>query len=142
MSEIEQMGTVKVNLEVGDPQGRNFQEIELTVDTGSTFTALPATLLRDLGVSVDQTIPSDLADGSTIPADIGWTMVRLAGKTFPTNVIFAGANEPSLLGVVTLEQALLAVDPGTPTPRPGKRPALLENQERKLTTWQNKHWYW
>ena len=111
MSEIEQMGTVKVNLEVGDPQGRNFQEIELTVDTGSTFTALPATLLRDLGVSVDQTIPSDLADGSTIPADIGWTMVRLAGKTFPTNVIFAGANEPSLLGVITLEQALLAVDP-------------------------------
>ena len=105
------MGTVKVNLEVGDPQGRNFQEIELTVDTGSTFTALPATLLRDLGVSVDQTVLSDLADGSTIPADIGWTMVRLAGKTFPTNVIFAGANEPSLLGVVTLEQALLAVDP-------------------------------
>ena len=105
------MGMVTVTIEVGDPQGRNFQEVELTVDTGSTFTALPANMLRDLGVSVDETVPSDLADGSTAPADIGWTMVRLAGKTFPTNVIFAAEDEPSLLGVVTLEQALLAVDP-------------------------------
>ena len=105
------MGTVTVTIEVGDPQGRNFQEIELTVDTGSTFTALPAMMLHELGVSVDETVPSDLADGSTIPAEIGWTMVRLEGKTFPTNVKFAGENEPYLLGVVTLEQALLAVDP-------------------------------
>lgn len=105
------MGTVLVTIEVGDPQGRNFREIELTVDTGSTFTALPATMLRQLGVPVDETVPSDLADGSTTPVDIGWTMVKVAGKTFPTNVIFAGENEPGLLGVVTLEQALLAVDP-------------------------------
>ena len=105
------MGTVLVTIEVGDPQGRDFREIELTVDTGSTFTALPATMLRELGVTVDETALSDLADGSTTPVDIGWTMVKVEGKTFPTNVIFAGENEPVLLGVVTLEQALLAVDP-------------------------------
>ena len=105
------MGTVTVTIDVGGPQGRNFHEVELTVDTGSTFTALPAKMLHELGVPVDRTVSSDLADGSTAPVDIGWTMVKLAGKTFPTNVIFAGENEPSLLGVVTLEQALLAVDP-------------------------------
>ena len=105
------MGTVNVTIEVGDPQGRNFQEVELTVDTGSTFTALPAEMLRRLGVPVDETVPSDLVDGTTAPVDIGWTMVRLEGKTFPTNVIFAADEEPWLLGVVTLEQALLAVDP-------------------------------
>ena len=105
------MGTVTVTIEVGDRQSRNFQEVELAVDTGSTFTALPAKILHELGVPVDETVPSDLADGSTAPVDIGWTMVRLGGKTFPTNVIFAAEDEPSLLGVVTLEQALLAVDP-------------------------------
>lgn len=105
------MGTGTVNIEVGDPQGRNFQEVELTAGTGSTFTALPAKMLHELGVPVDETVLSDLADGSTAPVDVGWTMVRLAGKTFPTNVIFAGEEEPLLLGVVTLEQALLAVDP-------------------------------
>ncbi|MYC29313.1 MAG: hypothetical protein F4X65_04380 [Chloroflexi bacterium] len=105
------MGTVMVTIEVGDPQGSEFREVELTVDTGSTFTALPARMLRELGVKVDETVPSDLADGTTTPVDIGWTMVKVEGKTFPTNVIFAGENEPGLLGVVTLEQALLAVDP-------------------------------
>ena len=35
----------------------------------------------------------------------------MAGDQFTTRVIFAEEGEPSLLGVVTLEQALLAVDP-------------------------------
>ena len=33
------------------------------------------------------------------------------GVEFPTPVIFAEAGEPSLLGVVSLEEAALAVDP-------------------------------
>ncbi len=36
-------------------------------------------------------------------------MTRLEGRTFPTPVMIAGPAEPSLLGVVTLEDALLAV---------------------------------
>ena len=43
--------------------------------------------------------------------DIGWTMVRLEGQVFPTQVTFADEGEPSLLGAVTLRGALLAVDP-------------------------------
>ena len=37
--------------------------------------------------------------------------IRLEGLQFHTPVIFAEENEPSLLGVVSLEQAALAVDP-------------------------------
>ena len=33
------MGTVKVTIGVGDPQGRQFEELDVTVDTGSTYTA-------------------------------------------------------------------------------------------------------
>ena len=43
--------------------------------------------------------------------DIGQTIVRFEGLEFYTLVIFAAENEPSLLGVVTLEEAGLAVDP-------------------------------
>ena len=43
--------------------------------------------------------------------DIGWTVVRVEGQVFATQVTFAEENEPPLLGVVTLEDALLAVDP-------------------------------
>ena len=32
------MGTVKVTIAVGDPQGRQFEELDVTIDTGSTYT--------------------------------------------------------------------------------------------------------
>ena len=105
------MGKLVVTIEVGDQQGNQFEDIEVTVDTGSTFTAVPRALLQSLGVPVRRTAQSRLADGSTATVDIGWTVVRLEDQTFATQVTFAEDNEPSLLGVVTLEEALLAVDP-------------------------------
>ena len=105
------MGTVVVTIGIGDPQGQNFEEVEAIVDTGSTFTAISRTTLQRLGVPVQRSVQSELADGSNVPVDIGRTMVRLEGQEFPTPVIFAEAGEPILLGVVTLEEALLAVDP-------------------------------
>ena len=105
------MGKLNITIGIGDPQGQQFQDIEVTVDTGSTFTAVPRTLLQSLGVPVRRSARSRLADGSTAPVDIGWTMIRLEGQVFPTPVIFADEDQPSLLGVVALEAALLGVDP-------------------------------
>ena len=34
------IGTLKVTIGVGDPQGRQFEELDVTVDTGSTYTAV------------------------------------------------------------------------------------------------------
>ena len=69
-------------------------------------------MLRELGVPVERTArgPAGRREKQGI-VQIGRTMIRLEGKTFPTPVIFAAPAEPSLLGVVTLEDALLAVDP-------------------------------
>ena len=105
------MGTVKVTIAVGSPQGRLFEDLEVTVDTGSTYTAVPRELLRRLGVPVERSLPSETADGRVVPVDVGRTTIRLEGLEFPTPVIFAEEGEPSLLGVVTLEEAALAVDP-------------------------------
>ena len=58
------MGTVTTTIEVGDPQGRNFREIELEVDSGSTYTVLPREMLESLGVPVNRTEQSRLADGT------------------------------------------------------------------------------
>ena len=105
------MGTVKVTMAVGDPQGRMFENLEVTVDTGSTYTAVPRELLSRLGVPVERSLPSETADGRVVPVDVGRTTIRLEGLEFPTPVIFAEEGEPSLLGVVALEEAALAVDP-------------------------------
>ena len=105
------MGKLVITIGAGDPQGNQFHDVEVTVDTGSTFTALPGSILKELGVTVEHTARARLADGSNKSVDIGHTMIRLGDRTFTTPVIFAGPAEPSLLGVVTLETALLAVDP-------------------------------
>ena len=105
------MGTVYVTIEVGDPQGQDFEEIEVVVDTGSTYTAVPRTMLQRLGVPVERSMPSQTADGRIVPVDVAQTPIRLEGLTFYTPVIFAEEGEPSLLGVVSLEEAALAVDP-------------------------------
>ncbi len=105
------MGTVKVTIGVGDPQGQRFEDLEVTVDTGSTYTAVPRTLLQRLAVPVHRSLPSKTADGRIVPVDVGTTTIRLEGLEFPTPVIFAEEGEPSLLGVVSLEEAALAVDP-------------------------------
>ena len=51
------MGTVKVTIGVGDLQGRLFEDLEVTVDTGSTYTAVPRELLQRLGVPVQRSAP-------------------------------------------------------------------------------------
>jgi len=105
------MGTVTVTIGVGDPAGQRFEELEVEVDTGSTITAVPRELLRRLGVPVTRSVQATLADGSSAPVDVGETLIRLEGQEFHTFVIFAEEGEPSLLGVVSLEQASLAIDP-------------------------------
>ena len=105
------MGKLTITIGVGDQEGRRFEDLEITVDTGSTFTALPKAMLERLGVPVHRTAQSRMADGRTVPVDIGWTMVQLEGQVFPTQVTFADEGEPPLLGAVTLREALLAVDP-------------------------------
>ena len=104
------MGRLSITIGVGDQQGNNFHDVQVTVGTGSTFTAVPRALLQRLKVPVRRTARSRLADGSTAPVDIGWTVIRLEDQTFTTPVIFAEETEPSILGVVSLAEALLGVD--------------------------------
>ena len=105
------MGTVTVTIGVGDPHGQRFEDLDVTVDTGPTITAVPGELLQRLGVPVERSVQSELADGSNAPVDIGRTVISLEGQQFHTSVIFGEEGEPSLLGVVSLEEAVLAVDP-------------------------------
>ena len=81
------------------------------MDTGSTYTAVPREMLQSLEVTVERSLHSETADGRILPVDVGRTTIRLEGLEFSTPVIFAEAGEPSLLGVVSLQEAALAVDP-------------------------------
>ena len=102
---------VIVTIGVRDPLGQTFEDIELTVATGSNYTAVPRAMLDRLKVPVNESVPYQMADGRTVMVDVGETTIRLEGKQFHTPVIFAEEGAPSLLGVISLEEARLAVDP-------------------------------
>ena len=105
---------------VGDSQGQRFEDVEVMVDTGSTYTAVSRELLQRLGVPVERSLPSETADGRIVPVDVGRTVIRLEGLGFSTPMIFAEKGEPSLLGVVSLEEAAPGVDPPGVDPLAGR----------------------
>ena len=105
------MGTFKVGIEVGDPQGQRYERVEALVDTGATYTTLPSSLLRRLGVAPHIRLPFELADGRRIERDVGRTWVRIDGRAEMTMVVFGEEAAGPVLGAVTLETFLLAPDP-------------------------------
>jgi len=105
------MGEVRLTIEVGDVREDRFEQVEVLVDTGSTYSQVPGALLRRLGIPVRWEAQVRLADGRIITDQIGQASIRLEGKTFVTPVTFGREGEPNLLGLVALETAMLAVDP-------------------------------
>ena len=105
------MGTFTYPLEVIAADGSRSATVSTLVDTGSTYTCLPASLLRELGIVPVERIYTELADGSVVEESVGEARVRVEGIERSTIVIFAGEGAPALLGAYTLEGALLVVDP-------------------------------
>ena len=71
------MRTLKVTIAVGDSQGQQFEELDVTVDTGSTYTAVPRAMLHSMGIPVERSLSSEAADGSVAPVDVGEATIRL-----------------------------------------------------------------
>jgi len=107
------MGTFHVHLEIGDPAGERWQDVDAVVDTGASYTVIPRPILERLTVTPQDRFPFVLADGTQIERDVAETRVRLTGRIRTTLVIFGDEDAPALLGASTLEGFRLAVDPVT-----------------------------
>ncbi len=105
------MGTFNVTIEIGNPEGQQFEEVEALVDTGATMTAAPVSLLRRLGVVPSRRSTFRLANGDRVEMDMGETRVRVQGLETTTWVIFGPERTATVLGSMTLEELILGVDP-------------------------------
>ena len=85
--------------------------MDALVDTGASYTTVPKSLLRDLGVTPHAERVFLLANGQSITRPIGRTWVRVDGRQEMTIVVFADEGAMPLLGAVTLEEMGLGVDP-------------------------------
>ena len=105
------MGHLKVPVQVGSRTGDHLETINALVDTGATFTSIPREVLERLGVVPEEEWPFELADGREAEYPVAWVQIRIGARRQPTIVVFGERGSEPILGVVTLETFLLAVDP-------------------------------
>ena len=105
------MGCFQYPIEIGDPAGQRFTQLNALVDTGASYTLAPASLLTWLGVARTETAVFALADGSQTELDIGETRIRINGRQATSIVVFGDEDAAPLLGAYTLTGLRLAVDP-------------------------------
>ena len=104
------MGTFNVTVEIGNSNGQVYESIEALVDTGASYTVVPTSTLRRLGVQPRYRRTFKLADGSRQEYGMGETRMRLEGEEHVVPVVFGGDNASALLGAVSLEIFGLGVD--------------------------------
>ena len=84
---------------------------ELVVDTGSEFTWIPESVLKEIGVEVEK--PNQhfvMANGEVITRDIGYAIIKVNGFETVDEIVFAHSGDLSLLGSRTLEGFGATVD--------------------------------
>ena len=105
------MGVFQVGIEVGDPRGERFEKVEALVDSGATYTMLPASLLQRPGVVSIENRTFELADGSDLEMGFGIASVKIEDRIITSPVIFSDNDATALLGAVTPEIFALGIDP-------------------------------
>ena len=104
------MGTFTETVYVSDGNGGPGISVEVLIDTGATFTVLPASMLRDqLGIRHRREDTFILADGSKQTLPIGDARIAVAGREAPSPVVF-GAEDRFLLGATSLQSLGLVAD--------------------------------
>ena len=108
-------------IEIGGPDGQRWSSVEALVDTGASYTWIPAPILHGLGIAPGLRFPFVLADGRRIERDMAETRVRFDGQERTTLVVFGDEDTAPLMGAYTMEGFGLAADPVNrrPVPVPG-----------------------
>ena len=104
------MGLFEVTIAVGNTNGGDMHEVEVTVDTGSLHSVLPETFLAQLSVNPTTTRLVRFGDEGIASWPLGEARIAYAGEEWTCPVYFS-PGEARLMGATTLEIFDLVVDP-------------------------------
>ena len=111
------MGNFFQTIQVGDPSGERFIEVEAMVDRGATLPFIPSPILNELGIVATQSGNFVLANNVRRSFDIGSALIEIGDERAPMLVVFGEPGSVPLVGSVALEQMFLGVDPVNPEAR-------------------------
>lgn len=104
------MGTFKMPLTVGNLTTGATEAVDALVDTGATYSTIPASVLERLGIAPSRTRRFRIASGERVEFPTAMAYFETGGYEGEARVVF-GPEDQYLLGTTTLEDMLLVVDP-------------------------------
>jgi len=66
---------------------------------------------KQLDLKPTKTPKITLADGTTVEQDLSFAMIKLDGQKAPSTVVIGKRGDSALIGVITLENMGLLIDP-------------------------------
>jgi len=122
------MGLTNISATITNLDDRRKQASgEFLVDTGAGYTVIPYSMVKKLNLKPTKKQIFSLADGTTVTRNMGYALIKVdftnqkAGvQEAPSAVVLGQPNDSALLGVITLENMGLIVDPFKRELRPMK----------------------
>jgi clan AA aspartic protease len=106
------MGLTVLRVEVGNPANPDTTvALQFLVDSGATYSVVPADVLEGLGIRPLGGEEFRLADGTSVRRRTGGAFFKYGDRVGVANVIFGEPGDSTLLGVLTLEALGYALDP-------------------------------
>jgi predicted aspartyl protease len=100
--------------------GKGEREVELLVDTGSTYTWIDKVVLRAIGVERKARHKFKTIEGRILERDIGEAKIKVENKEASTIAVFAEPEDAKVLGVYALEGLMLEFDPASGELKPSE----------------------
>jgi predicted aspartyl protease len=108
------MGHTVAAVRVCNPwDGSRCFEVELIVDTGSTYTWIRRERLEAIGVKPSGVRRFRTIEGKTVEREVSEAVIECLGERATSIVVFAEKDDVEVMGVVALESLALEVDPIT-----------------------------
>ena len=105
-----EVGIFSVDFVIRHRDGELTKDLHGVVDTGASYTVIPAVILDELGIEREKTRTFSLADGSRREFAVGWVQMELQGERDNVQVVFGSDDRKVLLGAMALETFALAAD--------------------------------
>lgn len=107
------MGHIYVKVRILTLDLLSSEEVELMVDSGSTYTWVSKEVLERLGIKREREREFRTIEGRLPKRDIGMGIIELMGERAPTILVFAEEEDAKVLGVHALEGLGLEFNPVT-----------------------------
>ena len=114
------MGLTNIATIIADLTGKKKVSGNFLVDTGAAYTVVPKEMVGKLNLKPDRIQEFSLADGTIVSRKLGSAVIEIDGKKAASTVVLGEKDDSPLLGVITLENMGLMVDPFSRKLRPMK----------------------